>query len=177
MSDTCGPTSGTLLAQYDPSERCWKTSEATSLWALTLSSLTLPTWGGLRDGELYEHPTPERLTTEPGYSFLPTPRATKAMGDPMDVNYNMLVERGYMKHRLEETISLLPTPTASRMEKNETPEDWASRSAAMNDYATLPLGVAVTHMVTTQELGARMRQQLNGGATLLDDQPHPQPST
>lgn len=174
MSDTCGPTSGTPLAQYDPSERCWKTSEATSLWALTLSSLTLPTWGGLHDGELYEHPTPERLTIEPDYSSLPTPTAQASQHMTLD-------DRGpgtQDDHNLWAIAGrLLPTPTASRMEKNETPEEWASRSAAMNDYATLPLGVAVTHMVTTQELGARMRQQLNGGATLLDDQPHPQPST
>ena len=75
MNDTCGPTSGTPLAQYDPDERCWKTSEATSLWALTLSSLTLPPWGCLHGGELYELPTPALPTIEPGFSSLPTPMA------------------------------------------------------------------------------------------------------
>ena len=75
MNDTSGLMSGTPLAQYDRQQRCWKTSEATSLWALTLSSLTLPTWGGLHAGVLYELPTPERPTAEIDCSLLPTPRA------------------------------------------------------------------------------------------------------
>ena len=112
MNDTCGPTSGKPFAQYDPQQQCWKTSEATSLWALTLSSLTLPTWGGLHAGVLYELPTPERPTIEPGSSSLPTPRATSAMGDPLDTTRNMLSKRGQMKYRLEETIATLPTPRA-----------------------------------------------------------------
>lgn len=62
------------------------------------------------------------------------------------------------------------------MERDETPQEWATRSAEMLNYATLPLGVAVTHMVTKQELGVLMRQQLNDGATLLEDQRHHQPS-
>jgi len=112
MNDTSGPTSGTPLAQYDPEQRCWKTSEATSLWALTLSSLTLPPWGCLHGGELYELPTPERPTIEPGYSSLPTPRATTAMDDPLDTTRSMRERRGYSKFRLEETVATLPTPTA-----------------------------------------------------------------
>jgi hypothetical protein len=40
-----------------------------------MSSLTLPAWGYLRDGALYELPTPEHPTIEQGYSSLPTPMA------------------------------------------------------------------------------------------------------
>jgi len=138
---------------------------------LTLSSLTLPTWGGLHDGVLFEHPTLERLTSEPGYSSLPTPTAQAAKHMTMD-------DRGegtHDDHNLWSVASrLLPTPTASRMEKNETPDEWVSRSIAMNHYATLPLGVAVTHMVTTHELGARMRQQSTDGNTSWDA-PHQPP--
>ncbi len=72
MTDTSGLTSCEPFAKWDHDSQCWKTSEATSLWALTLSSLTLPQWGGLHDGELCEHPTPERLTNAPDYSSLPT---------------------------------------------------------------------------------------------------------
>jgi hypothetical protein len=46
---------------------------------LTLSSLTLPTWGGLRSGELFERPTPEPATNDPDFSLLPTP-AVNDMG-------------------------------------------------------------------------------------------------
>jgi hypothetical protein len=80
MRDTCGPMYDMPLAQYDRDGQCWKTSEATSLWALPMSSLTLPTWGCLRDGALYELPTPERPTIERGCSSLPTPRAQRLRG-------------------------------------------------------------------------------------------------
>jgi hypothetical protein len=79
MTDTCGLTSCEPFAKWDRDSSCWKTSEATSLWALTLSSLTLPTWGGLHNGELCEHPTPELATSGLDYSSLPTP--TKGDGE------------------------------------------------------------------------------------------------
>jgi hypothetical protein len=106
MSDTYGPTSGTPFAQYDRQQRCWKTSEATSLWALTLSSLTLPTWGGLHAGELYEQPTLARPTIEPGYSSLPTPRAQN--GEPR----NQTIYHRDGPQNLENALALLPTPLA-----------------------------------------------------------------
>lgn len=112
MSDTSGPTSGTPLAQYDREQRCWKTSEVTSLWALPMSSLTLPTWGCLRDGELYELLTPQRHTIERGYSSLPTPRA-----QARDVIYN----RADYRYNLEEALAKLPTPRAQNGElRNQT---------------------------------------------------------
>ena len=80
MTATYGPTSPMPLATYDPAESCWRTSEITCLWALTLSSLTLPEWGSMRGGVLFEHPTPERLTAERDCSSsptLPTPRAAQ----------------------------------------------------------------------------------------------------
>jgi hypothetical protein len=76
MSDTSGPTFYAPLGKWDRDSQSWKTSEATSLWALTLSSLTLPTWGGLHDGELCELPTPALAISVLDSSSLPTPRAT-----------------------------------------------------------------------------------------------------
>ena len=102
MNDTYGPTSGMPLAQYDREQRCWRTSEATSLWALPMSSLTLPTWGCLHDGVLYELPTPERHTIERGYSSLPTPVADNSRGLPNGGDYQSLPN----------TFLRLPTPTA-----------------------------------------------------------------
>ena len=107
MNDTSGPTSGTPLAQYDRATQSWKTSEATSLWALTLSSLTLPTWGGLHAGVLYELPTPERPTIEPAYSSLPTPVADNSRGLPNGGDYQSLPN----------TVLTLPTPKAADGER------------------------------------------------------------
>ena len=104
MSDTCGLTSCEPFAKWDHDSQCWKTSEATSLWALTLSSLTLPAWGGLHDGELCEHPTPELHTSGPDYSSLPTPRTSDSNGAG---------GHGSGGPDLRTTISMLPTPRAT----------------------------------------------------------------
>lgn len=41
-----------------------------------LSSVTLPAWGSMRSGVLYERPISERRTIEPEYGWLPTPTHT-----------------------------------------------------------------------------------------------------
>jgi hypothetical protein len=160
MSDTCGPMYEMPLAQYDPDERCWKTSEVTSLWALPMSSLTLPTWGCLRDGALFEQPTPERLTTGHGFLSLPTPTAQAAKhalddrgpGTPDDANlwsvvgrmlptpinsdYNTPASEWMDNHdrlQLRDIKSLLPTPAVNDMGAGKDPEawnEWAARQKA-----------------------------------------------
>jgi len=155
MSDTCGHTLGTPLAQYDPDERCWKTSEATSLWALPMSSLTLPTWGCLHDGELYELPTPERPTIEPGFSSLPTPLSDNSRGLAQKGRHDSLpntvltlptprAQNGEPRnqtiwHRpsgpqnLENALALLPTPAVNDMGAGKDPQawdEWAARQKA-----------------------------------------------
>ena len=120
MSDTSGPTFYAPLGKWDRDSQSWKTSEATSLWALTLSSLTLPIWGGLHDGELCEHPTPELATNVPDSSssltpmskeFLPTPRvggmdSDRGVGSRDDTNLAAVVPR-----IVKGTVAL-PTPTS-----------------------------------------------------------------
>ena len=122
MTDTCGLTSCEPFAKWDRDSQSWKTSEATSLWALTLSSLTLPAWGGLHDGELCEHPTPERLTSGPDYSSLPTPVADHSRGLPSSTtDYASLANVA---------AALLPTPAVNDMGEGKTLEwwdDWAPR--------------------------------------------------
>ena len=156
MSDTSGPTSYAPFARWDRDSQSWRTSEATSLWDLELSSLTLPAWGGLRDGELCEHPTPERLTSGLDYlslptptvddasnitrasgcynsltrtaTMLPTPRATDGpKGGPGQVN-----GRG-VPDSLPAISALLPTPAVNDMGEGKTLEwwdDWAPRQKA-----------------------------------------------
>jgi hypothetical protein len=74
MTETCGPAFAQPLAQYDPDTRSWKTSESTCLWALPLCSVTLPQWGSMLGGELYEHQRPVHHTSARDFSLLlPTP--------------------------------------------------------------------------------------------------------
>jgi hypothetical protein len=64
-----------LLVKFDPASCGWKTARC--LWeeGLDWSCLTLPRWGSLRDGELWERATPGLPTRERESGFLPTPRA------------------------------------------------------------------------------------------------------
>jgi len=116
MSDTFGHTYGTPLARYDRDSQSWRTSEDTSLWDLPTSLGTLPTWGMTQGGDLFELPTPERPTSVPEFSSLPTPRATPAMSEALDITLGMYQRRGgTTKGRLEESIALLPTPAVNDM--------------------------------------------------------------
>lgn len=127
MNDTSGPTSCAPFATWNRDSSCWKTCEATSLWALTLSSLTLPTWGGLRHGGLYEHPTPARLTNAPDCSSLPTP-AVNDMGRGKTVeDWDAWTDKmkaahgngnGHGKSLEIEAQRLLPTPNAADGKRN-----------------------------------------------------------
>lgn len=104
MSDTYGPMYETPLARWDRPTSSWRTCAATSLWDLPMSSLTLPTWGCLRGGELYELPTPEPATVEQGCSSLPTPNARDYEGSPSAA--------WSTQASLPRAIKELPTPTA-----------------------------------------------------------------
>lgn len=119
--DTYGRTSPQPSAFFDLDSRCWKTSPVTSLWALTLSSVTLPRWGMTRHGELYELPTPEPLTGASACSsLLPTPLASDGeKGGPNQ-------RGGSGELRLSSVVQLFPTPTAMDMGRGRTREwdDW-----------------------------------------------------
>jgi hypothetical protein len=196
MSDTCGPMYEMPLAQYDPDERCWKTSEATSLWALPMSSLTLPAWGCLRDGALFEQPTPALPTTGPDFSSLPTPVADHSRGLPQSgTDFQSLpnVAIGLMptptaqaaKHTLDDrgpgtpddanlwsvAGRLLPTPAVNDMGAGKDPEawrEWAARQKAA-DGRPAPHGKSLEQ----EAIGVSTRQQSLAGSTSLDDQHQP----
>jgi hypothetical protein len=121
---------------------------------LTLSWLTLPTWGGLHSGELCEHPTPEPATNGPAYSSLPTPTADNSRGLPSSsTDYQSLANVATMllqtpRARLagntamrdrghgfleEQIANLLPTPAVNDMGRGKTVEwwdEWAPRQQA-----------------------------------------------
>ena len=68
----CGTSSRGLLANYDPASCCWKTFQL-SLPGMEISSLaTLPQWGMMRDGALYERPMPVQPTGGNDGSAWPT---------------------------------------------------------------------------------------------------------
>lgn len=72
----CGVKWRELLVRFDPDLCGWKTHQCLLEEDLEPSLLTLPRWGMMRDGELWERTTPTRLTKGTGSGFWPTPRAT-----------------------------------------------------------------------------------------------------
>ncbi len=145
MTDTSGPTSCEPFAKWDRDSSCWKTSEATSLWALTLSSLTLPAWGGLHDGELCELPTPELAISEPDSSSLPTPTRADYRTPPTNPGIRNSGS-GVMpasEHSLPTKIlGLLPTPSAA-----DGMGGHLTRSGERSDEMLLP-GIVRTFLPT-----------------------------
>ncbi len=70
-----GPTWRGSLARWSPSLRSWRTHQALLFEGSTECLATLPTWGLMRDGELWELPTPDFPTTENAHGSWPTPKA------------------------------------------------------------------------------------------------------
>ena len=76
MSGISGRTSLTPLAYYDRESSSWKTSLASSLWALEMSPETWPSWGMTHAGELFERQiSAHRISVRDSSSsqLLPTP--------------------------------------------------------------------------------------------------------
>lgn len=102
-----GPSSPDAFAFYDPDLLSLRMSQATLLSDSTGSSPTLPKWGWLHDGALYELPTWVPRISAPGCSsLLGTPSAADALG-------GHLSRGGSRKHELllkGQVKALLPTP-------------------------------------------------------------------
>ena len=68
-----GKSSPGLLARYDPATHSLKTVQLSLLADLEPSSVTLPRWGSMRNGELYLRKTWEPITDESASGLWPTP--------------------------------------------------------------------------------------------------------
>ena len=133
MKDTYGPTSGTPsspFAQWSPSSRTWTD---TGLLGLTLSLGTLPKWGCLHGGELFELPTPERPTdASESSSLLPSPISRDVKEQTLGWTWQR--DGKVQEDTLPRAItSLLPTPTVNDMGAGKDPhkwDEWAARQKA-----------------------------------------------
>jgi|DEB0MinimDraft_10_1074344.scaffolds.fasta_scaffold06548_13 hypothetical protein len=124
MTETCGRISWTPFAQYDQEQQCWRTSEDTSLWALTLSYLTLPEVGMLQDGVLYEPVMQVPLTCVPGYSQLPTPTVQQGRNATSGRHPDSQHHTGETLQDLVYSQKLLPTQVVNDMGATKDPKDW-----------------------------------------------------
>jgi len=130
------------LMRFDQDTQSWRTSEATSLWDLPMSSLTLPASGLMRNGELFERPMLERPTSATGSSSLPTPRESmhknqggndRGIGTSDDYNLETVAGR----------IATLPTPIGRDHKEQTLGWTWERNGLMQED--TLPR--AITSMM------------------------------
>ena len=72
-----------LSVKFDPVSCGWKTAHCLCEEDLDWSSMTLPRWGSLHDGELWERDTPALLTEETGFGcWVGTPTAAMSIRSP-----------------------------------------------------------------------------------------------
>ena len=104
-----------LSARYDLAQSSWKTHRC--LWDedLPWSSVTLPRWGLMLSGFVFQRRTLVRPIKETGSGFLPTPTATDANGRTY---YYQSGTKETAVPSLLGVAKLLPTPAAS---------DWKGR--------------------------------------------------
>ena len=93
-----------LLVKFDPASCGWKTARC--LWeeGLDWSCLTLPRWGSLHDGELWERATLALPTSGNASGFCPTPRASEAGPDFAKLS------RSKTGISLQTAVAMWPTP-------------------------------------------------------------------
>jgi hypothetical protein len=172
MKDIYGRMSFEPLAVWDRDSLCWKTSADTCLWGLPLSYLTLPQWGSMRNGELWERQMSAHHITENGYLFsrtemLPTPTAEASKhGSTPDVNANPWGKN------LWDIPHLLPTPAVNHMGEGKTLEwweEWAPRQKAA-DGRPVPHGKSLA--IEAQRISANTDRPSSVGKKSLND-PHP----
>jgi hypothetical protein len=107
-----------LLVKFDPASCGWKTARC--LWeeGLDWSCLTLPRWGSLHDGELWERATPGLPTSGSGFGLreatYPTPNTLDAAGaGRMNPNANVKKWGGVNSLGGMAATGMWPTPRAA----------------------------------------------------------------
>ena len=121
-SQACGHTWQELLVKYDPASSSWKTHHC--LWEEDLpeSSVTLPRWGMMRNGECWERITLPLLIGETVSGLWPTPTAAEADKISNQANYG---HKGLSNHP-----AIVGKPTRPKGKKSRKGEkQWPTPSA------------------------------------------------
>jgi hypothetical protein len=94
-----------LLGRFDPATCELKTAQCSFIEDLSASSPTLPQWGLMLDGELYQQPIPALCTGESESGYWPTPTVCG--------NYNRPGASATSGMGLASAVRMWPTPCAS----------------------------------------------------------------
>ena len=102
----CGAKWHASSVRYDRNTSLWKTAHCLLSEDLPWSSVILPKWGMMRNGELWERVMLEPLTGETASGLWPTPRANKVTNER---------EETWMKRKLAGKVSTPPLSLAVKM--------------------------------------------------------------
>jgi len=108
-----GSTWRELSVKYDRSTHGWKTHQC--LWEEDLipSSLTLPRWGMMQSGVLWERTTPLPSTNETESGFWRTPQRFDGLrGGKSPELYQECLKTGRLQITLTDQVKMFPTPVA-----------------------------------------------------------------
>ena len=122
----CGEKWHALSVKFDPASCGWKTHHCLFQEGLDWSCLTLPAWGMMQDGELWEAVTLEIAPTEKDYGYtLMRPIASEGLRHQMQLK--SLVRSGHQDGNLSEQLArvhqLKVTPECCEILMN-WPEGW-----------------------------------------------------
>lgn len=123
----CGSTWEESLAKYDLSSRTWRTAHSLFPEDLPWSSVILPRWGTMRNGDVYQRPAWAPITSgiESG-SLLPTPTCHNAKEGAYPAEY-------------ARNTPTLATHVGGKIHPNFTewmmcwPQDWSALSLSATD--------------------------------------------
>ena len=113
----CGNIWRELLAKYDPNTHTLKTAQFSLFEDLTESSPTLPRWGSMQNGELFQQPTLVPRTGETESGLLPTPNCPnggRSVAHVTDWRGRTAYHKGKkVQFGLESAVRIWPTPTST----------------------------------------------------------------
>jgi hypothetical protein len=116
-SQDCGPKWRALSARFDRASSSWKTAHCLLSEDLPWSSVTLPKWGMMQDGELWERTTLALRTSGTGAGLWPTPNVPnggRTLNHVKDWRGRTAYHNGKkVQVGLEAAVKMWPTPTAS----------------------------------------------------------------
>jgi hypothetical protein len=169
----CGSTWRESSVKFDRNTRSWKTHRC--LWEEVLPSslVTLPKWGIMRDGALWERTTSPLLTneTESGL-LLPTPTCADAtMGAILNDNTKMITLKSGKLRKisnqgvsgsigLARTVAMWPTPAARDCKGANSREHCETNGTGRKHMDQLANAVMYPDL-----LGSRANAVMTGGAT------------
>jgi hypothetical protein len=126
----CGDTWPASLAKFDPASSSWRTHQCLLFEDSTECLATLPRWGMMRGGELWERTMPPHLINETESGSWPTPQAHKTTRSGEIVNADGTEWDGLSKPHSKTTGRPITTALADAVAIWPTPQarDWKGSS-------------------------------------------------